>query len=157
MKMINTLLFATLTALALSAPYAIAETAAKTDKKPVVSDAETDRLYGAMQERYKKMQEQMGKIRQTKDPKERQRLLQEHWQTMHEGMGMMGGGMGGGMGRGPRGGGAMMGAGPAGCPLGAAPEAIACRQGMMERRMEMMQMMMENMIEHQGQTAPATK
>lgn len=152
MKMIDTLVFATLTALALSAPYAIAETAAKTDKKPVVSDAETDKLYGAMQERYKKMQEQMGKIRQTKDPKDRQKLLQEHWQTMHEGMGMMGGGMG----RGPRGG-AMMGAGPAGCPLGAAPEAMTCRQNMMERRMEMMQMMMENMIEHQGQAAPATK
>src|SRR5574340_894952 len=79
MKMINTMIFATLTALALSAPYAIAETAAKTDKKSVVSDAETDKLYGAMQERYKKMQEQMGKIRQTKDPKERQKLLQEHW------------------------------------------------------------------------------
>jgi hypothetical protein len=34
---------------------------------------------------------------------------------------------------------------------------MACRQNMMERRMEMMQMMMENMIEHQGQTAPAMK
>ncbi|MDO9068129.1 MAG: hypothetical protein Q7W05_06705 [Deltaproteobacteria bacterium] len=153
MKTINTLVFATLTALALSAPYAIAETAAKTDKKPVASDAETDKLYGAMQDRYKKMQEQMEKIRQTKDPKERQKLLQEHWQTMHEGVGMMGGGMG----RGPRGGGAMMGAGPAGCQPGAAPEAMACRQNTMERRMDMMQMMMENMIEHQGQTPPATK
>ncbi len=157
MKTINAFLFATLTVLALNAPYAMAETTTKTDKKPVVSDAETDKLYGAMQERYKKMQEQIGKIRQTKDPKERQKLLQEHWQTMHEGVGMMGMGMGGNMGRGPRGGGAMMGAGPAGCPLGAAQEAMACRQNMMERRMEMMQMMMENMIEHQGQAAPATK
>ncbi len=138
-------------------PYALGETAPKADKKAATTaaaDADMDKTYGAMQERYKKMQEQMEKIRQTKDPKERQKLLQEHWQTMHEGMGMMGGM---GMGPGSRGGGMGMGYGPRGCPAGATPEATACRQNMMERRMDMMQMMMDQMMEHQGQSAPVAK
>jgi hypothetical protein len=57
----------------------------------------------------KTMQEQMNRLQQTTDPKERQKLLQEHMQTMREQvrdvravggwttMGMMGPGMHGGM------------------------------------------------------------
>ena len=55
-----------------------------------------------------RMQEQMNKIAQTTDPKERQRLMEEHWRTMYQdmqtmrGMGWMWEGpmMGGGMMRG---------------------------------------------------------
>jgi len=103
MKMVNPLLFATLAALSLGAPLGHAQNAAPAESKPAATDAEADRFYGAMQERYRLMQEQMQKIRQTKDPKERQRLLQEHWQTQHEGMGGygMGPGMMGGYGMGP--------------------------------------------------------
>ena len=149
------LMMTALAVLALNIPYALGETAPKAEKKTATTataDADMDKTYGAMQERYKKMQEQMEKVRQAKDPKERQKLLQEHWQTMHDGMGMMGG-----MGMGPRGGGMGMGYGPRGCPAGATPEATACRQNMMERRMDMMQMMMDQMMEHQGQSTPAAK
>jgi Spy/CpxP family protein refolding chaperone len=97
-KRIPPLLFATLAALSLGAPPIHAQNAAPADSQPAASDAEADRFYGAMQERYRVMQEQMQKIRQTKDPKERQRLMNEHWQTWHQGVGAMGSyGMGPGM------------------------------------------------------------
>jgi Spy/CpxP family protein refolding chaperone len=70
---------------------------ADTEKTPAASDS--DRYYESMQERYRLMQEQMNKIRQTQDPAERQKLMQEYWQTQ-QGAGMMGGhgyGMGPGM------------------------------------------------------------
>jgi 50S ribosomal subunit-associated GTPase HflX len=110
-----------------------------------------------MQENVKKMQAQLDKIQKTKDPKARQKLLQEHMQTMRENMmlgksmmpgmmdcammkdGMMGGGMG------------MMGGGEA----GASPDAMMNRMNMMEKRMDMMQMMMEQMTKPQSQPVPA--
>ncbi len=49
-----------------------------------------------MLERMKKMQEQMNRIHQTKDAKERKKLMHEHMQTMREqmkDMHAMGGGM----------------------------------------------------------------
>lgn len=103
MRMIKPLLLTPLAALALGVP----QVNAQPESQPAASDAETDRFYGAMQERYRLMQEQMQRIRQTKDAKERQRLMREHWQTVHEGVGMMGGGWGmgygmmGGYGMGP--------------------------------------------------------
>lgn len=39
-----------------------------------------------MREHMQRMQEQMHKITQTTDPQERQRLLQEHWQSMYQDM-----------------------------------------------------------------------
>ena len=102
LKMIKPLLWAPLTALALGVPQANAQTAAPAESQPATTEAETDRFYDAMQERCRLMQEQMQKIRQTKDPEERRRLMREHWQTMHEGAGMMGGGRG--MGHGMMGG-----------------------------------------------------
>ncbi|MEW5756295.1 MAG: hypothetical protein AB1810_08315 [Pseudomonadota bacterium] len=84
----------------------------------------------AMQDMHKTME----RIRQSNDPAERQRLMQEHMEQMHKMMndmhGMMGmGGMSGG-------------------------EA----QQTMEKRMDMMQGMMEQMMEHmmaqQGMQAP---
>ncbi|MBI3569838.1 MAG: hypothetical protein HY082_01855 [Gammaproteobacteria bacterium] len=50
---------------------------------------------GMMQEKMLKMHEQMHKIMQAKDPKERDKLIQEHMQMMQEQMKMMGGMMGG--------------------------------------------------------------
>jgi len=106
MKMFKPLLFTTLTALSLGALPVHAQNAAPAETRPAVTDAEADRFYGAMQERYRLMQEQMQKIRQIKDPEERQRLWNEHWMTFHEGVGAMGGygmgpGMMGGYGMGP--------------------------------------------------------
>lgn len=51
--------------------------------------AEFDKQAAQVQENMKKMQEQMDNIRQTQDPQARQKLLQEHWATMQNGMGMM--------------------------------------------------------------------
>mgnify|MGYP001172779395 CR=1 FL=1 len=111
----------------------------------------------------KKMQEQMAKIRETSDPAERQKLMQEHFQSMQEAMQAMRGnsggtgcccpqcaqaacakpaGKGGKCARG-------MGAAAQGGAMGTAPA------NMMEQRMDMMQMMMENMLEHQRQMQPS--
>jgi hypothetical protein len=59
--------------------------------------AEFDKRMAQIQENMKTMQEQMSRIQQTQDPQERQRLLQEHWTTMHASMGMMSGMWGPGM------------------------------------------------------------
>jgi len=111
MKMIHPLLFTTFAALSLLTPLVNAETVAAAESQPAATDAEAeaeaDQFYCAMQARYGLMQEQMGKIRQTRDPAERHKLMQEHWQTLHEGVGMMGRGfrmdptMMGGYGMGP--------------------------------------------------------
>jgi hypothetical protein len=85
------------------------------------------------------MQEQMDRIRQTKDPKTREKLLQEHMQTMQKQMQDMRG-MGGETmmeAMGQKGGHGM------GSESGMDPEA---RQRMMQDRMDMMQMMMEQMM-----------
>ncbi len=114
----------------------------------------------------KKMQEQMAAIRQTSDPSERQKLMQEHFQSMQEAMqSLRSSGMGGGMpccckqhcaqAGGKPGGmgnqcarGAGMGMMPQGGAMGGG------MSGMMEQRMDMMQTMMENMLEHQRQMQP---
>ncbi len=85
-----------------------------------------------------KMQGQMQRIRETKDPAERRKLMDEHQKSMQEGMNMMHGMMGGGK---PAAG-------------GMKPEA---RMGMMEQRMDMMQMMMEQMMQREAVAAPAAK
>ncbi|MDX2460640.1 MAG: hypothetical protein QNM00_11195 [Gammaproteobacteria bacterium] len=96
------------------------------------------------QGRMNTMHKQMDRIHQTKDPKERQRLLEEHWKTMDEQMagmrdmeGMMGGMMGGMHGqRGDRGHGSMHMMDP------------DQRDTYMQDRMDMQQMMMEQMMQH---------
>lgn len=133
MNMIKPLLFTTFTALSLGASQVNAQTAATAEGKAAATDTETDQCYGAMQERYRLMQEQMQKIRQTRDPGERQRLMQEHWQTVHEGVGMMGPGMmGGDCGTGPgmMGGGYGMGPGMMGGGYGMGPGMMGGGWGM---------------------------
>ena len=101
-----------------------------------------------MQEHMKRMQDIIAKLQKTTDPAERQKLVSEHTKEMQEGMQLMRS-MGGGMMQGMMGGGMM----------GDAPKDGAGKPGMgrrapippemMERRMDMMQMMMEQMMQHQ--------
>ena len=88
-----------------------------------------------MQGNMKKMQEQMDKMGKTTDPKERQKLMGEHMQTMMDSMKMMHG----------TGGGMMMG----GKKSGMADGDMMKHHEMMEQRMDMMQMMMGQMMQHQ--------
>lgn len=116
-----------------------------------------------MKDNLKKMEGQVEKIRKARDPAERERLLQEHMQSMRENM-MMGQSLAAGPGAmGMMGGGMMdqcmrMMGGPGGMGMmggGAGPEAMMGRMQQMEKRMDMMQMMMEQMLKAQGQAAPA--
>lgn len=99
-----------------------------------------------MQDNAKKMESQLDRLAKAKTPEERQKLLAEHMQTMREnmmlgqqmGMGDAGCPMMGMMGRG----GMMMGSGGAGMD----PEAMMNRMQHMEKRMDMMQMMMERQM-----------
>jgi hypothetical protein len=103
-----------------------------------------------------KAQALMQRIEQTRDPAERQRLMQEHLQAMREGMGMMRGmgAMGGMGGMGGMGAGMMMGQGPAGSGKGMSGDKAGGMMGcdmmaghaMMEKRIDMMQQMMEQML-----------
>lgn len=112
---------------------------------------------GQMQQRMHAMQEQMARIHATSDPQERQRLMQEHMQSMSQGMAMMG---------------RMMQQPAAGAD--ADETATRCRgddtecrmrqmqdrQGRMEQRFGLMQQMMQQMMDHMmsrpGEGAEAT-
>ena len=117
-----------------------------------------------MRDNVKKMPAQLDRVAKAKTDAERQKAMAEHMQTMQENMhmargmqaGMMmdcpmmeGGMMGkGGMGMMGRGGMGMMGG-------GAAPADAPDRMQQMEKRMDMMQMMMEQMIRRQDGSGPA--
>jgi len=115
-------------------------------------EAVADQQIGQAQEIMRKLQDQMGKIRETRDPKERRKLMDEHMQTMQEGMkqlrGMSGmkkpGGMTGMQG-GAKPGGMMMGGGD-GKPGGMMMGGMMKMHEMMDMRMEMMETMMEQMM-----------
>ena len=106
-----------------------------------------------MDRQMQKMQDLMARIRETADPKERMRLMQEHMQAMHEGMKMMGsmrGGMGGMMGD-------RKGAAAKEGKAGAAQQGDSAKAGgmmkrhkMMQQRMDRMESMMEQMLEHEA-------
>ncbi|TRZ56164.1 MAG: hypothetical protein D4S02_16310 [Rhodocyclaceae bacterium] len=111
-----------------------------------------------LQYNVKKMQAQLDLLAKSKAPEEQQKALAENMQTMHESMmlgkSMAGGGMKcpmmeGGMDMMNKKGMGMM--GPAG--EGAGPEAMMGRMQQMEKRMDMMQMMMEQM--NKPQSLPA--
>lgn len=111
--------------------------------------AEFDKQMVQAQDTFEKMQAQMEKIQQTQDPQQRQKLLQEHWNTMQNGMNMMNGMWGPGMkGKGHMMGGSQM--------MGwqdysnLTPEHKSQRQYMMDRYTGMQQMMMDNMMKHQN-------
>lgn len=112
-----------------------------------------------MQGHMKKMMQQMDAIHKTDDPEKRDKLLQEHRQSMQEGMQMMRG-MGGGMMNGMmgKGGGGMMQGGGMHQGGGKTPCGDKdMRHRMMEQRLDMMQMMMEQMMQHQEAERPPHK
>ena len=135
----TSILVAAIAVCALSAPIVSAQEKSA-PAKPAMS-MDMDKQMPRMQENMKKMQQQMDKMHQSKDPKERQKLMREHMQTMQENMKSMRG-MGGPMMMGMTGGkpGA---AGPG--TMGGDPKQ---QQEMLGQRMDMMQMMMEQMMEH---------
>ena len=125
----------------------------QTSKVTAPVSADGDKAAQKMQENVKKMQAQLDKIQKTKDPKARQKLMMAHMQTMRESMmlgeSMMPGMMDCSMMKGGMMKGAMMGEGEA----GASPDAMMERMNGMEKRMDMMQMMMEQMTKSQSMPA----
>lgn len=93
---------------------------------------------GQMDSMMKSMQEMHDKMMAAKTPEERAALMKDHMKLMQDGMGMMGGmrcgkggmGMGGGMSMGPQ---------------------------MMCKRMDMMEMMMQMMMDREAMRPPAAK
>jgi hypothetical protein len=113
-----------------------------TPAKPAMS-LEMEQQVSRMQTNMKDMQAQMEKIRATTDPKERRKLMEAHMQAMQECMTtmrgqdkpmMMSGGQGGGM--------AM-----AGSKSNAGGDMMKHHQ-MMQSRMGMMELLMEQMLQH---------
>ena len=138
----SSILITTLIACALSVPIVSAQEKT-TPAKPAMS-MDMDKQMPQMQENMKRMQQQMEKIRATSDPTERQKLMQEHMQAMQENMKMMHG-MAGPMMIGSGRDSAMMMGGKKG---GMTPSDMMKRDEMLEKRMDMMQMMMEQMVQH---------
>lgn len=82
------------------------------------------------------MHEMHQKMASAKTPDERAALMKDHMKTLHDGMGMMGrmhGGMMGGQG------------------------AMPMDADMMKRRMDMMEMMMQLMVDREGMRPPAER
>ncbi len=77
-------LIAAVTAVALS--YSFVSLAADKTPTPAEQEKAYQQYMEKMQAHMKLMQEQMTKIQQSKDPKERERLMQEHWTAMQDGM-----------------------------------------------------------------------
>ncbi len=117
--------------------------------KPATS-MDMDKHMSQMQQNMKTMQVQMEKLRTTTDPNERQKLMQEHMQSMQESMKTMRN-MGGPM---------MMGSGQSGSMMAMGRQKdmaggeMMQHQAMMEKRMDVMQMMMEQMLQHDQAMAP---
>lgn len=144
----TSILVAAAVACALAVPMASAQD--QTAPAKPTMDVQMDAQMSQMQANMKDMQAQMAKIHATTNPKERQKLMQAHMQTMRDSMAMMGnmnkpmmmdGGQGGGM---------PMGADkakPAG--KGMMGGDMMKHHQMMEDRMGMMQMMMDQMLQHQ--------
>jgi len=126
------LLTSAIVACALSAPIVSAQE--KTAPAGPAMNMDMDKSMSQMQEKMKAMQAQMETIHKTTDPKERQKLMQAHMLAMQENMKAMHG-MGGPM---------MMDDQKGGMKDGD----MMKRHAMMEKRMDMMQMMMEQMMQH---------
>lgn len=169
----KTIFIAAMSVVLLSAVPALAEKTPPAGKESQSAQqapdvAKFDKQMAQIQENLKAMQAQMVKIGQIQDPQERQRLLQEHWTTMQNTSGMMGGmwgpGMmgccGGGMMGGRMMGGHMTGnhmmgdhmmgwRGMEGYYSNLTPEQMKQRQYMMDQYMGTQQMMMDQMMQHQ--------
>jgi hypothetical protein len=137
------ILVAAIVACALSSVPAASAQDKATPEKPAMS-MDMGLQMSSMQTKMKDMQAQMQKIRATTDPKERGKLMEAHMQAMQDCMGMMreqgkqmmpmGGEPGGGMAMG-------------GDKSKAGGDMTKHRQ-MMEGRMGMLEMMMDQMLQH---------
>ncbi|BAL22446.1 hypothetical protein [Azoarcus sp. KH32C] len=142
----------TVLALSLAAAWpAWAEDAHHPEKAQAAATASApEKTVQQMRDNAATMQQQLDALAAAKTPEERQKLLMQHMQTMRENM-MLGQRMaaseGGGMGCAMMGGMGMMQGGMMMGPdgAGASAEAMANRMHQMERRMDMMQMMIERM------------
>lgn len=137
----NAIMISAIAACALAAPIASAQDK-HTHDKPATS-MDMDKHMSQMQEKMKAMQAQMDTIRTVTDPAVRQRLMQEHMQAMQESMKAMHG-MGGGM---MRGGGEQSGMAMGAKKGGMKDGDMMKHHAMMENRMDMMQVMMEQMMQ----------
>jgi hypothetical protein len=124
---------------------------------PEMTPQEFDKRRAALLDSMKKMQAQMEAIQRTKDPKDRDKLLREHWQSMQDAMSALNETWGS----------SMMG----GCPMNGTgmhagmmpgrgmmmwgnyqqltPEQLKQRQYMLDQWLPMHQLMMEQMLQHQ--------
>ena len=59
------------------------------DQSTDVSEADQAAALQKKQEQLRKMQDEMGQIHGTQDPAKRRMLMQQHWQSMMQGMQMM--------------------------------------------------------------------
>lgn len=74
----------------LAALFLISPFSHAADTQQALPDEKTFQDYmSKMQAHMKTMQDQMQQMQKTTDPKERQRLMQDHWAAMQEGMKMM--------------------------------------------------------------------
>ena len=145
----TSILVAAIVAGALSAPIVSAQEKS-TPAKPAMS-MDMEKHMSQMQEKMKAMQAQMDTIRTVTDPEVRQRLMQKHMQAMQENMKamhamggpmMQGGGDHGGM---------KMGGMKGGMASG---DMMMKHHEMMEKRMDMMHMMMAQMLQHDQAMTP---
>ncbi|WP_410480318.1 hypothetical protein [Pseudomonas sp. DCA-1] len=134
------------------AAQATEESAMPLAQQQAVDVDEFDKHMVQAQEHLKKMEELMTEIQQAKDPKERQKLLQEHQAMMQRGMEMMGDLWGRGMmGRQMTKSG-MVGWKDMGDRYSAmTPEQMKQHQYMMDRYMGMQQMMIDQLMQRQHQ------
>jgi hypothetical protein len=151
-------LFAALMLSALAMQPVLADDAHHPDQKAGAAAPAADLTIQKMQANTKRMQSQLEQMAKSKDPAQRQKLMQEHLQTMQENM-TAGKSMMGGMMDCPMMKGGMMGGGM-GMQGGAAgqDDMMARRMEMMEKRMDMMQMMIQsNMDKPQGEQGKPAK
>lgn len=111
----------------------LADDAHHPDQKTGAAAPAADQTIQKMQANTKLMQSQLEQMAKSKDPKQRQKLMQEHMQTMQENM-MAGKSMMGGMTGCP-----MMKDGMMGHGMSGSDDMMTKRMDMMEKRMDMMQ------------------
>jgi len=103
--------------------------------KPKAPAAASESTAMQMDAQMQSMREMHDKMMATSSPEERQALMADHMKAMQDGMAMMG----------------RMQAGPGGCAMSGS------QHEMLERRMDMMQMMMQMMMDREGAAAPAAR
>jgi len=105
------------------------------------------KMMGNMHKQMQKMMQQMNEIHNTKAPEKRDLLIEEHMKSMQEGMKLMGSGMMGGM----------KDKSNMNTNMKMSKDDMHKRINMMENRMDMMQGMMGQMMNHSMEKTKTTK